>query len=185
MLVAQRTVDDFLHERFACLFGEPMAEPSVDKRYFQSLDTIMSDVGNKIHVVNVELSVSLSVGIYFSEKFNLVLVEILAHFLHRPDVTEELGAQVAVAHHRFLDHAQVSVDELHDLVLRPNLFRGHLVELVAQPFELRLDDSVIDILFSVEIGIKRAAAFARGHGNVIHRRAGKSVLGEELSRHIH
>ena len=47
------------------------------------------------------------------------------------------------------------------------------------------NDSPIDILFIFEIGIERAATFARGHCNIIHRGVFQPMLGEELSGHVH
>ena len=87
-----------------------MSESSVDIRYFESLDTIVSDVGHKVDVVDIKLALQLSLGIYCAEEVDLVLVEILPHLLHHPYISEELGTQVAVAHHHFLYHTEMRVD---------------------------------------------------------------------------
>ena len=63
------------------------------------------------------------------------------------------GAQVAVADDGLLDHAQMGVDELDDLVLWADLLVGHFVQLVRQSLQLRLDDGGIDVVLALEIGI--------------------------------
>ncbi len=40
-----------------------MSYATVNVRHLESLDTIMGDVGNKVDVVNVKLSVFLALGI--------------------------------------------------------------------------------------------------------------------------
>ncbi len=64
----------------------------------------MCNVCHKIYVVNVELTVFFAFCINLTEKFNLGIVKILAHFLHHPDVPEEFGTQVSVADYRLPDH---------------------------------------------------------------------------------
>ena len=130
--LAQCAIDHLGHHRPRGLLGQPVAQPPVDERHLQALDAVVGDVGDQIDVVDVKLAVGLGFGIDLAEEFDLVLVEVLAHLLHLPDVAEELRAQVAVADDGLLDHAQMGVDELDDLVLGTDLLVGHFVQLVRQ-----------------------------------------------------
>ena len=122
-----------------------MGDTSVDVRHLKTFDTVVRDVGHELYVVDVELAVFFSFGIDLAEELDLCVVEVFAHFLHHPDVAEELGTEVTVSDHRLSDHAQVGVDELDDLVLRTDLAGCHLVELVGEALQLRLDDGGIDL----------------------------------------
>ena len=111
-----------------------MGDTAIDIGYFKAFDTIVGDVGHQIDVVDVELAVFLSFGIDFAEELDLCVIEVFTHFLNHPDVTEEFGTQVTIAHHRLTDHTQMGVNQLDDLVLRTDLTGSHLVKLVAQTF---------------------------------------------------
>ena len=181
----QCAIHHLCHQRLACLWRYAVAESAADIWHFESLDTVVCYVGNKFHVVDVKLSVSLSVFIHFAEEFYFVLVEVFPHFLHHPDVTEEGSTQVAVSHHRLLNHAQMRVDQFDNLVLRSHLLGCHLVQLVRQAFQLAFDDSVVYILFAFKICIERTSSFARGEGDIVHRGVFKAVSRKQLSRHVY
>ena len=137
-----------------------MTQTATDIWHFQSLDAIVGDVGYEFHVVDVELSFALAVGIHLAEEFYLILVEMLPHLLHHPDVAKEGGSQITVSHHGFLYHAQMGVYQFDDLVLRPDIPRRHLVKLVRQALQLSLYHGIIDVFLAAEIGIQRAAPLA-------------------------
>ena len=183
-MLPQSAVDELGHLRLGVLLAHAMRDAPIYIRYFEALDAIVGDVGHQVHVFNVELAVLLAFGKHLAEQLHLSQVEMLAHLLDHPDVAEELGPQIAVAHHSLTDHAQVGVNQLDDLLLRADLAGGNLVKFVAETFKLSLNDGIVDVLLRLEIGVECAPAFARSLCNVVHRRVLKAVLGKQLPGHI-
>ena len=161
-----------------------MTQATIDERHLKTLDTIVRDIGNHVNILDIKLTVGLALGIDLAEELHLVLVEVLTHLLHRPDIPEELSAQVTVAHHRLLDGDKVGIDEFDDLVLRRDTLRGHLVELLRQPLQLRLYDGIVDILLTAEVGVEDTAPLNLHHSYVVHRRTIEAVLSKELTGHV-
>ena len=162
-----------------------MTQTAIDERHLKSLDAVVGDVGNQFNVVDVELAFGLTLGIHFAEQFYLVLVKVLAHLLNHPYIAEESSTQVSVAHHRLLDSGKMGVDEFNNLVLRLYPLGSHLVHAVGETFKFALDNGIIDILLTLEIGVKSAATLARSNSNVVHRGVLQTVLSEQLTRHIY
>lgn len=75
----------------------------------------------------------------------------------------------------------MGVDKLDNLVLRRDTLRGNLIELLRQSLQLRLYNSIIDILLPAEVGIERTAAFPRCHSDIIHRSAIETILSKKLT----
>ena len=144
--LSQGTIDYLGHLGLGVFLLHAMGDTAVDIRHFETLDTLVGDVGHEVDVVDVELTVFLTFRIDLTEEFDLSVVEMLAHLLYHPDVTEELSTQVTIAYYRLTDHAQVGVDQFDDLVLRTDLTGGHLVEFVAQALQFTLDDGIVNLL---------------------------------------
>ena len=160
MKLTQRTIDHLGYLGFRILLFHTMRDTSVDIRYFQSLDTIVGDVGHEIHIVDVKLSVFLTFRIDLTEEFDLCIVKMLAHLLYHPDITEEFCTQVTISHHRLTNHTQVGIDQFDDFVLWTDFARCHLVKLVAQTLQLTLDDCIIDLFFGFEISVECTSPLA-------------------------
>ena len=98
-----------------------------------SISALCGDMGGhgfEIAQDNPERVVKTKAIIDLAEKFQLILVEVLARLLHHPNVAEELRSQVAVTHHGLLNHAQVGIYKFDNLVLRADVFGRYLVQLV-------------------------------------------------------
>ena len=91
-MLAQGAINHLRYQGLAGLFGQAVAQATIDEGHLKALDAIMGDVGHKIHIVDVKLAVGLAVGVNLTKQFDLVLVEVLANLFHRPDVAEKLGA---------------------------------------------------------------------------------------------
>ena len=117
-MLAQRAIDKLGHLGLGVLLGVAMSYAAVDIRHLKTFDAIVRDVGNKVHVVNIELALLFSLGKDLAEKLHLSTVETLAHLLHHPDVTEEFGTEVSVTNDRLTNHGQMRVDQLDDLLNR-------------------------------------------------------------------
>ena len=161
-----------------------MGNAAVDVRHLEALDTIVGDVGHQIDIVDVELAVILALAEHLAEQFNLGIVEITAHLLDHPDVTEELRTQITIAHHRLANHAQMHVNQFDDFLLRGDTLGCHLVKLVGKTFQLAFYHRVIDVFLRLKIRVQRAATLARSLGNIVHRCIFKSVLCEQLASHV-
>ena len=147
LYLSQRTVDYLSHLRLGVFLLHAVCYSTIYIRYFESLDTVVGDIGHQVNIVNIELTVFLTFGIYLTEELNLSIVEVAAHLLYHPDVAEELGTQVSVAYYGLTNHAQVGVDKLNNLILGADFACCHLVQLVAQALKLALDDGLVDFLF--------------------------------------
>ena len=82
--LAQGSIHDFGHERFAHFLSHAVSESPIDIRHFKSLNTIVSDVGHKVDIVDIKFALQLSLGINLSEKVDFVFVEIFSHLLTLP-----------------------------------------------------------------------------------------------------
>ena len=51
-----------------------MSDTAIDIWHLKALDTIVCDIGHKVDIVNVELSLLFAVGIYFSEEGDFLLI---------------------------------------------------------------------------------------------------------------
>ena len=129
-MFAKRTIDELGHLWLRVFLLQSTGYATVDVGHLEALDTVVGDVGHEVDIVDVELALLLSLGKDLAEQLYLGQVEMLAHLLDHPDVAEELGAQVSVAHHRLANHVQVGVDELDDLLMGTDLAGSHLIELV-------------------------------------------------------
>ena len=105
--LTQCTIDHLCYLGLRIFLLHSVCDTSVNIRYFQSLDTIVGDVGHKIHIVDVKLTIFLTFRIDLTEEFDFGIVKMLTHLLYHPDVTEELCTQVAVSDHRLADHTQI------------------------------------------------------------------------------
>ena len=113
-----------------------MAQTSIDKWNLETFDTIVSNIGHQIDVINIKLTIFSSFGINSSENLYLVFIEVLSRFLNHPDVSEELSTEVTVSYNRFLDHTEVSIDKLNDFILWTHLAISTLVQLVRKTLQL-------------------------------------------------
>ena len=105
-----------------------MSQTAIDERNFQALDTIVGDVGHQVNIVDVKLTGILALAIDTTEDFDFILIKVLSHLLHHPDVAEKLSAQITITHHSLLNHTEMGIDEFDDLVLRTHLAVGHLIQ---------------------------------------------------------
>lgn len=122
--LAQRAIHHLGNKGLACLGRHAVAETAADIRHFEALDTIVSYVGHQLNIVNVELAVELSVGINLAEQLYLVLVKVFSYLLNHPYISEKGRAKIAVAHHGLLNHVQMGVNKLDNLVLRTYFFEA-------------------------------------------------------------
>ena len=113
-----------------------MAQTSIDKWNLETFDTIVSNIGHQIDVINIKLTIFSSFGINSSENLYLVFIEVLTRVLNYPDVSEELSTEVTVSYNRFLDHTEVSIDKLNDFILWTHLAISTLVQLVRKTLQL-------------------------------------------------
>ena len=109
-VLSQCTIDNFCHERARGFFRQSVSQTTIDKRHFKNFDTIVRNVGHESYVFNIKLTVGFRIRIDLAEKLQFVLIEILTHFLHHPDVAKEFSTQVSVAHHCLTNHIQMGVD---------------------------------------------------------------------------
>ena len=185
VVLTQCAIDELSHKRFAGFGGHAVTKSAIDERHLETFNAIVGDVGGEINVVDVKFAIGLGFGKDFAEEFHLVFIEVFPDLFDHPDVAKEGGTQVSVAHDCLLDHAQVGVDELDDLLLRPNLALGHLVHLVGEPLQLAFDNGVEHLFLVLKIGVDRAAPTSRCHGDIVHRGVFKALLGKQLAGYIH
>ena len=85
----QCTVYNFSNLRFSGFFCHSMSNTAINIRNLETFNTIMSDIGNQIHIVYIKLTILFSFSIDFPEEFNLCVIEIFSNFLYHPYIPEE------------------------------------------------------------------------------------------------
>ena len=178
-------MDEFLYDASAYALGHSVGQTPIDVRYFQAFDAIVQDAGAERNALYLESSLPYAFCHDGGEESLFVAVEVLAHFLYHDDIAEELCSEIAVALYGFFYHVEVCVDNFDEFVFGLHLLHGHLVNSLVDTLYFSFDDSPVNFLFVLEIGIERTPTFARSLGNVVHCGVLQSVLGEQLACHVH
>ena len=108
----------------------------------------------------------------------------LAHCFYPPYITEEIGTQRTVTVNRQFNNIQMGRNQFENLFIRRCLFVCNPFHRIGKHLQFRFDYSHINLLFTLEISIKRTSSLLRSHGNIIHCRSIHPLLGKELAGYI-
>ena len=128
-------MNNLFHHRTTC--ANTITQTTIDIRNLESFDAIMDDVNRHTNICDIKLSLTNTLHDDLRNEIHLGTVKLLTHLLHQPDVTEELGTQIAIAYHGFLDKTKVGVNQLTNLSsgsksLSATSFRRSLMRVISR-----------------------------------------------------
>ena len=78
------------HIFISCFFVQMSSYMPTDIRNFNSLHTVMYQIGSHLHIINVKHSFRLSLQQHSFKNLDFFRIKFLSHFFYPPYITEEI-----------------------------------------------------------------------------------------------
>ena len=149
-LPAQCLMNEFLHDSATHSLRHSIGQTPINIRYLESFNAVVHDIRAERDAIYLETPLLNAFRHDGSKKPLFVFVEVFADFFHHNDVAEELGSEVSVALNGFLDHVEVSVDDLDEFIFRLHRLGRHISHLLVDALKFSLDDRPVNLLLTLE-----------------------------------
>lgn len=84
------------HIFISCFFVQMSSYMPTDIRNFNSLHTVMYQIGSHLHIINVKHSFRLSLQQHSFKNLDFFRIKFLSHFFYPPYITEEISTQGSI-----------------------------------------------------------------------------------------
>lgn len=106
------------HIFISCFFVQMSSYMPTDIRNFNSLHTVMYQIGSHLHIINVKHSFRLTFQKNSLKNLDFFRIKFLSHFFYPPYITEEISTQGSIPINDLLYCIQSGIYQFQQFVVR-------------------------------------------------------------------